>query len=228
MEPRSKRNAKILVAGVAVVAALGGGAVAATITSGDESAHDVLPALGTTPAAATPSPTTAALVEPVADVRVARSKKLGSASKTWTDRAVRASRTAAKAVPNGAAYELSYDEDDGRWNVNVVGRGRRTTEFEINRAGKRILDRQQDDDGGDADPRRARSAKVSMAAAIRTAHSRGTGRIDDVAIERRKGVTTWKVSFENGDDDEIHVYVSASSANVVAVDRNTGDDDGDD
>lgn len=197
----------------AAVAAVATGAVFAIAFASD---RDRSQAQAAAPAGAT---------QVVAHQPQSAGQQRASANKTWNERAVRASRTAANALRGGRAYDLEYVR--GRWEVKAADLSRRVTSFEIDRAGTRILahhrDRNTDNDER-RDVRRARTAKTSMAAAIRTAAARGEGRIDEAEIERHRGQTTWQVTY--GERDETAVYVSTSTGKIVdvVVDRDRDDD----
>jgi uncharacterized membrane protein YkoI len=143
----------------------------------------------------------------------AMSAPSSSSSATGVSAAVRALHTARD---TGRPYDLERDRYRGRrvWEVDVAPRSGAAKELKISANGKRVVHRKTVRDSADA--RRVRKAKVSFAAALRTAAKRASGRLTEAELDRERGRLVWSATFERG-NIETDVDVDAKTGKVVRV-----------
>jgi len=134
---------------------------------------------------------------------------------TATD-AVRAVETASRGIA-GRPYDL--DRERNRWEIGIASGQERHVSLD----GRKLLATRRDDDDS-RDAARVAQARVSLAAALRTAAGRAQGTLTDAEIDTAAGGTlVWTVSFESSGDRETEVAVDARTGKVHSV--RTEDDD---
>jgi uncharacterized membrane protein YkoI len=146
-------------------------------------------------------------------IAVAGGVAVASAAKPapGTGSALRALDTASDV---GRPYDL--ERERRKWEIDVTPH----TELTISSGGRRIVGRKSA--GASDDASRARDASVSMAAAVRTADRRATGRLEGAELDRERGRLVWSVDFERG-SLETEVEVDAKSGDVVRVTKERDD-----
>ncbi|MEU0134350.1 PepSY domain-containing protein [Streptomyces sp. NPDC006296] len=157
--------------------------------------------------------------------------KPATAGRAGLDEAVAA---ALKAAP-GTVTEAERDDEDGRavWELDVYGSDRVRHEVTVDAAdGKVLSDRKDDttDEGDDHEGRAARSAAVSLDAAVRAALDARPGTVtsvdldDDHEDDGRAGRTPhWEVEVTGGNGERHELHVDARTGKVTA-DRAESDD----
>jgi hypothetical protein len=130
-----------------------------------------------------------------------------------TASAVRALETARDV---GRPYDIERDRHRGRgvWEVDVAPR----TELTISADGKRIVRRRAIERSDDA--ARVGDAKIGLAAAVRSAQRRASGRLSEAELDREHGRLLWTATFERGETEtetETEVDVDAATGAVLRV-----------
>jgi uncharacterized membrane protein YkoI len=126
----------------------------------------------------------------------------------------------ARAATHGApAYDIESERRRGAsvWEVKLATGGGRAVEVDVSADGRRVVHRhalaKRDDEA-----RLVGSAKVTLAAALRTADAHASGPFDEAELDREHGSLVWSVSFGTG-ADEVEIEVDARSGAVVGTDR---------
>ncbi|MFD1504590.1 hypothetical protein FE374_05960 [Georgenia yuyongxinii] len=128
------------------------------------------------------------------------------------DAALTAVRTAENAVPGGRAADLDRDDDDGDYEITVVGAGG-AEDVAVGSDGTQVLRQQPDDDLDDDDRAALGTATVTLADAIDAAVAQSGGVVDDVELETEDNGVVWKVKVRAG-DGEREVRVDAADGTV--------------
>lgn len=119
----------------------------------------------------------------------------------------------AEGEANGRVIEL--DREGNGWEVEVLV-GDRIHEFRIDDAGTAVTDRRGDEGVHPEDQRRAAAATISVTDAMRAALAAIPGTIDDIELDDRNNVVVWEVTIDTADDDDMEVYVDATTGEVQA------------
>lgn len=135
-------------------------------------------------------------------------------------RAALAAIDLAERETGGVAYELSDDDDETKWEVDIA-HGDRDIEVHVNWAGTEILRTEADDQVDDDTLAKLDVATITIREAITAAvpHTQGDGRIDEAELDEENGVVTWEVTFDDNSRD-MKVYVDAVSGEVLKTERN--------
>lgn len=201
-----KRN--IAIAAVTAAVLIGGGAVTTAAFAGDDSSRA---AGATSGAQAADSPRTGDRID--------------------VDDAVAA---ALKAVP-GTVTEAELDDDDRDvWELDVYGPDKVWHDVTVDAHSGTVLTDREDDDNDDRDRRAARSAAVSLGAAVDAARTSVPGTVtsvdldDDDDDDRGSGTPHWDVDITGKDGTGHELRVDAKTGKVTADRGDRDDDRGDD
>lgn len=126
---------------------------------------------------------------------------------------VRAIGTARRSA-GGTPY--SIDREHGAWEVELVQSSGRSRERLISSDGRRVL--RSSTTRRPAAANQARGSRVSLATAVRTASSRGRGRLEGADPDREHGQNTWSVIFLSG-GRETEVHINSSSGRIIKVEH---------
>jgi uncharacterized membrane protein YkoI len=134
--------------------------------------------------------------------------------------ALRALQTAARAVPNGKAFDLDDDTRGGQpsWEVKVAS-GQRQFDLDVTADGARVLNRREDRTPDD-DVRKLRSVKVDAQRALRLAAQRQAGKVTDLDLDTTDaGTVVWEVDFRQPDRSTTTVTIHARTGKVLGTSR---------
>lgn len=136
--------------------------------------------------------------------------------------AERALRTASESVPHGKAFSIDLKRRGGRrvWSVEVASRQTREYEVIVNRSGRTVVKRHRDATPDD-DVRKVQRARIGARRALRIAHRRVGGRLEQVEIDTTGAARrlVWEVEFVSRNGSEVEVTVSARSGQVLRTHR---------
>ncbi|GAB3644905.1 PepSY domain-containing protein [Streptomyces sparsus] len=205
-----KRN--VIIATLAAAGVIAGGVVAGTAMADDD--RDSTPRTLRTADGGAPQPRT-----DEGDDRPAASVSAADAV-----------QRALKEVP-GRAAGLEQEEDDRRWEVDVIGEDGSWRLVEVDRSTGDVRTRTERDDDDD-DRRDARSVRtllgkveVSAADAARIATGKAPGAVEEIELDDRG--TAWKVELDDKDDDR-DLLVDTATGKVTVLNDDDRDDDRDD
>ncbi|WP_053073894.1 PepSY domain-containing protein [Bacillus sp. LL01] len=139
-------------------------------------------------------------------------------------------------VENGVVTEAEKDRENGRLVYEIeVKNDEYEFEFKVDASNGEIIKEERDErDGkkrekaatstaggnGSSDNAGANEAVISIAEAKEIALKEVSGKLDDIELERDNGKLVYEVEIEtaqNGDDDEVTVYVDAITGKVLYV-----------
>jgi uncharacterized membrane protein YkoI len=132
--------------------------------------------------------------------------------------ALRALRTAARAVPQAKAFDLDDDTRGGQpiWEVKVAS-GQRQFDLDVTADGTRVLNRREDPTPDD-DVRKLRSVKVDATRALRLAAQRQDGQVTDLDLDTTDaGTVVWEVDFRQPNGTTTTVAIHARTGKVVDI-----------
>lgn len=123
----------------------------------------------------------------------------------------------AEAETGGIAYELSDENDNTVWEIDIDVNGD-DVKVRVNWAGTEIMS-SEPDGSIDVDTReKLESISVTIQDAIVVAAEHADGRVSEADLDREDGVMRWEVTFEN-DSNDTEVYIDATSGEVLRVDN---------
>jgi uncharacterized membrane protein YkoI len=158
----------------------------------------------------------AAAVVGLALVVGAKSQADVGGSAAEAGKAIATARAAAGGAP---AYDIESERRRGTsvWEVKLATGGGRAVEVDVSADGRRVVHR-HDLANRDHEASLVGSAKVTLAAALRTAAAQASGPFDEAELDREHGSLVWSASFGSG-ENEVEIEVDAGSGAVVGTDR---------
>jgi uncharacterized membrane protein YkoI len=141
-----------------------------------------------------------------------------AATDTRVAAAVRALQTAARAVPNGKAFDLDDDTRGGQpiWEVKVAS-GQRQFDLVVTADGARVQARRENPRPDD-DVRKLGSVKVDAPRALRLAAQHQDGRVTDLDLDTTDaGTVVWEVDFRRPDRSTTTVTIHARTGKVLGT-----------
>lgn len=152
------------------------------------------------------SASSAASSAPTASATSASSAQGALSTFATQDNSLKAVATALKHVSGGVAIELDRDDDDSKYEIDVI-LGNVKHELDISADGTKVLKQEKDDADAD-DKREASAAKITMQKAISLAQDESSGTVDDVDLSDDDQDLAWQIDFDDDrghDSDEVHV-----------------------
>jgi uncharacterized membrane protein YkoI len=148
--------------------------------------------------------------------RPTTSSTAAAAEAAGVEAGVRALQTAARAVPQGKAFDLDDETRGGQrlWEVKVAS-GRRQFDLTVAADGSKVLDRREDPTPDD-DVRKLGSVRVDAARALRLAARRQPGQVTDVDLDTTDaGTVVWEVDVRQADGARATVSIHARTGKVI-------------
>jgi uncharacterized membrane protein YkoI len=130
--------------------------------------------------------------------------------------AVRALQSAARAVPQGKAFDLDQETRGGQpvWDVKVAS-GQRQFDLAVAADGSRVLTKREDPTPDD-DVEKLRSVRIDAPHAIRLAAQHQTGNLTELDLEATDaGTVYWEVDFQRPDGAKAVVDLHAGTGRVL-------------
>jgi len=202
------RNNKLLLTGSIVVAAALG--LTACGSSGDSADEQMPPSIEVEAPEATETQPEATETAPETETETSGDLHENTVSAI-------AAIDLAESETGGVAYQLSDDDDESHWEVDLNVDGTEV-EVRINWAGTEIINR-ENDDAVDADKlQKLDAATLTIQDAIKAASPHAGGYVDDAELDEENGVVTWEIQFEDG-PNEWEVYVNAQTGEIIKVEN---------
>lgn len=129
----------------------------------------------------------------------------------------------AESTTGGVAYQLSDDDDESRWEVELR-LSSTEVEAKVSWDGTQFISQETDDDLDSDTLRKLDTATLTIQDAIKTASPHAGGYVDDAELDEEDGVVIWEIQFQNNNDDdsanntdEWEVYVDAQTGEIISV-----------
>jgi Peptidase propeptide and YPEB domain len=170
--------------------------------------------------ASTAQPSAASTTTTPASSRTTAATPASPSAKSTTGAALRALRAAARAVPQGRAYDLDRERRDGTpvWLVKVAGTRQRQFTLAFTADGTRLLTRRQAPHPNLDDLEEAYSAHVTAHRATTLAIRRHHGPLDELELDTTDaGTLVWQAEFERPDGSPVVVSLDARTGAVVTA-----------